>query len=87
MSDNENVTKSQTPAAALTQVQTCEEEDKAVFSFESPLGKKPCFQELIIEHLLKTAPTCLKPNNNDTELVRFTRPSLVNIIPWIKYKA
>ena len=30
MFNNENVTKPQTPAAALTPVQTCEEEDKAV---------------------------------------------------------
>ena len=43
MFDDENVTKPQTPAAALTPVQTWEEEDKAVSSLESPLGKKPCF--------------------------------------------
>ena len=40
--DDENVTKSQTPAAASTPVQTWEE-DKAVSSLESPLGRKPCF--------------------------------------------
>ena len=40
MFDDENiVTKPQTPAAALTPVQTWEEEDKAVSSLESPLGK------------------------------------------------
>ena len=43
MFDDENVMKHQTPAATLTPVQTCEEEDKVVSSFESPLGKKPCF--------------------------------------------
>ena len=42
MFDDENVTKSQTPAAASTSVQTWEE-DKAVSSLESPIGKKPCF--------------------------------------------
>ena len=42
MFDDRNVTKPQTPAAASTPVQTCEEEeDKAVSSLESPLGKKP----------------------------------------------
>ena len=43
MFDDENVTKPQAPAAASTRVQTWEEEDKAVSSLESPLGKKPCF--------------------------------------------
>ena len=47
MLDDKNVTKPQTPAAASTPVQTWEEEDKAVSSLESPLGKKPCFQESI----------------------------------------
>ena len=42
MFDDENVIKLQTPAAASTPVQTWEE-DKAVSSLESPLGKKPCF--------------------------------------------
>ena len=72
MFNDENVTKPQTPASALTPVQTYEEEDKAVSSLELPLGKKPCFQESIAERLLKTAPTCLKPNYNDSELVGFT---------------
>ena len=40
--DDKNVTKPQTPAAASTPVQTGEE-DKAVSSLKSPLGKKPCF--------------------------------------------
>ena len=54
MFDDENVTKAQTPAAALTPVQTLEE-DKAVSSLESPLGKKPCFRELIMERVSKAA--------------------------------
>ena len=87
MFDDENVTKPQTPAAASTPVQTWDKEDKAVSLLKSPLGKKPCFQESIAECLLKTAPTCLEPDYNDAELVRYTQPSLVNVIPWIKYEA
>ena len=64
-----------------------EEENKVVSLLESPLGKKPCFQESITKRLSKTAPTHLKPNYNDAELVRFTQLSLVNVIPWIKYEA
>ena len=86
MFDDENVMKVQTPAVALTPVQTWEEEDKVVSSLKSPLGKKPCFRESIAEHLSKTASTRLKPNYNDAELVGFTQLSLVNVIPWIKYK-
>ena len=86
MFDDENVTKPQTPAAASTPVQTWEEEDKAVSSLKSPLEKKPCFQESIAKCLSKTAPTHRDPNYNDTELVRYTQLSLVNIIPWIKYE-
>ena len=52
MFDDKNVTKPQTSAAASTPVQTWEE-DKAVSSLESPLGKKPCFQESITENLSK----------------------------------
>ena len=87
MFDNEDVTKPKTPAAALTPVQTWKEEDKAVSLLKSPLGKKPCFLELITKHLSKTAPTCLKPNYNNAELVGYTQLSLVNVIPWIKYEA
>ena len=87
MFDDENVTKCQTLAAALTPVQTWEE-DKAVSSIKSPLGKKPCFRESITERLSKTAsPTCLEPDYSDTELVRYTQLPLVNVIPWIKYEA
>ena len=32
------------------------------------------------------APICLEPNYDDAELVGFTRPLLVNIIPWIKHE-
>ena len=41
--NDDNVLKPQTPAAALTPTQTCEEKDRAVSSIESPLRKKPCF--------------------------------------------
>ena len=79
--------KPQTPAAASTPFQTLEE-DKAVSSLESPLRKKPCFQELIAECLSKAvSPTCLKPDYSDTKLVRYTQPPLVNVIPLIKYEA
>ena len=87
MFDDENVTKPQTSAAASTPVQTWEEEDEAVSLLESPLGKNPYFLKSIDKHLLKTAPTCLEPNYNDAELVGYTRLSLVNVIPWIKYEA
>ena len=87
MFDDENVTKPQTQAAASTPVQTWEE-DKAAYSRESPLGKKPCFQESIMERLLKTAsPTCLEPDYSNAQLVRYTQLSLVNVISWIKYEA
>ena len=75
MFNDENVAKTQTPPAALTPVQTWEEEDKTVSLLESPLGKKPCFQESITKCLSKTAPTCLKPNYNDADLVGYTQPS------------
>ena len=45
--DDDNVTKPQTPAAASTPIQACEEEDPVAPSFKSPLGKKPRFQEFI----------------------------------------
>ena len=87
MFDDENVTKPQTPAAASTPVQTLEE-DKAVSSLKSPLGKKPCFQESIIECISSvTSPSHLKPDYSDTELVGYMWPPLVNVIPWIKYEA
>ena len=64
------------------------EEDKAVSLLESPLGKKPCFQELIAEHLLKAvSPASLEPDYSEAALVRYTWPPLVNMIPWIKYEA
>ena len=82
--NDENVTIPQTPAA-LTPVQT---ENKTVSYLESPLGKKPCFWESITVHLSKSAPPlCLEPDYSDTELVGYTWPPLVNIIPWIKYEA
>ena len=86
MFDDENVTNPQTPAAASTPVQTWEE-DKAVSSLKSPLGKKPCFQESIMECLLKAAyPAHLEPDYSDAELVGYTWPLLANVIPWINMK-
>ena len=83
--NDENVTIPQTPAAALTPIHT---ENRTVSSLESPLRKKPCFQESIAVCLSKAdPPSCLEPDYNDTELVGYTWPWLVNIIPWIKYKA
>ena len=64
------------------QFKTWEEEDKAV-----SLGKNLAFESQSFERLLKTAPTPFKRNYNDSELVGYTRPSLVNVIPTIKYEA
>ena len=87
MFNDKNVTKPQTPAAVSTPVQTWEE-DTVVSSLKSPLGKKPCFRESIAEWLLKAAsPACLEPDYSDAELVKYTQPLLVNIIPWITYEA
>ena len=85
--NDENVTIPQTPDAALTPVQTSME-NKTGSSFKSPFKKKPCFWESIAVHLLKaTPPLCLEPDYNDAELVGYTQPPLVNVIPWIKYEA
>ena len=55
---------------------------------KSPLKKKPCFHESIAVHLMKaTPPLHLEPDYSDAELVGYTQPSLVNVIPWIKYEA
>ena len=85
--DDDNVTKPQTPTAASTPIKACEEEDQVAPAFKSPLRTKPCFPESIADQLSKTAPGCLKPNYDEKELVGFTRPSLVDVIPWIKYEA
>ena len=85
--NDENITIPQTPDAALTPVQTLME-NKTGSSLESPLEKKPCFQESIAVCLWKaTPPLCLEPDYSDVELVGYTRPLLVNVIPWIKYEA
>ena len=34
-----------------------------------------------------TPPLCLEPDYSDAELVGYTWPPLVNVIPWIKYEA
>ena len=85
--NDENVTIPQAPAAASTPVQALTENE--TFSpLESPLRKKPCFQELIMACLSKAAhPLCLEPDYSDAELVGYTRPPLTSVFPWIKYKA
>ena len=85
--NDENVTIPQTADAVLAPVQTSTE-NKTGSSLESSLEKMPCFWESITVHLLKAAPPlCLEPDYNDTELVGYTWSLLVNVIPWIKYKA
>ena len=81
---DENVTIRQTPAAALTPVQT---ENKTVSSFKSPIRKKPCFWEFILVCLSKAVPPlCLEPDYSNAEFMGYTCPPLVNVIPWIKFE-
>ena len=85
--NDENITIPRTPDVALTPVQTLMG-NKTGSSLESPLKKKPCFCESIAVCLMKaTPPLCLEPDYSHTELVGYTQPLLVNVIPWIKYKA
>ena len=57
--NDENVTTSQTPAAASTPIQALTE-NKTLSPLESPMGKKPCFWESTAACLSKTAsPLCL----------------------------
>ena len=58
--DDDNVTKPQTLTVALIPVRACDEENPVAPPFESPLRKKPHFQESIADRLLKTAPGHLK---------------------------
>ena len=75
------------PAAASTPVQALTE-SKMLLPTESPKGKKLCFQELIAAWLSKSAPPlCLKLDYSDIELLGYTWSPLINVIPWIKYKA
>ena len=70
--NNENVTISQMPAAASTPIQASTE-SKMLSPLKSPMGKKPCFQELTLMHLSKAvSPLCLEPDYRDTELVEYT---------------
>ena len=60
--NDENVTISPMPAAALTPIQELTE-NETLSPLESPMGKKPCFRESTAAHLLKTAsPLCLEPD-------------------------
>ena len=84
--NDEDVTVSQMPAAALTPIQALTE-NEMLSPLELPIGK-PCFWESTTACLLKAAsPLCLEPDYRDAELVRYTRPPLTNLIPWIKYEA
>ena len=70
--NDENVTTSQTPAAASTPIQASTE-NKTLSPLESPMGKKPCFWESTAAYLSKTAsPLHLEPDYRDTELVGYT---------------
>ena len=56
--NDENVTISQTPAAASTPIQALTE-NEMLSPLELPMGKKPCFQELTgapLEDSLSTMP-------------------------------
>ena len=84
--NDENVTIPRTPDATSTPVQTLTE-NKTGSSLELPLKKKPCFWDSIAVCLSKTTPPLhLEPDYSDAKLVRYTRPPLVNVIPWIKYE-
>ena len=83
----ENATIPPTPDAASAPAHTSTE-NKTGSSLESPLKKKPCFWKSIMVCLLQAAPPlCLEPDYSDAELVGYTWPWLVNVIPWIKYEA
>ena len=85
--NDENVTISQTPAAASTPIQASTE-NETLSPLESPMGKKPCFWESTAVRLSKTAsPLCLELDYRDADLVGCTWPPLTNVIPWIKYEA
>ena len=85
--NDKNITIPRTLDAASSPVQTSME-NKTSSSLESPLKKKPCFHELIAVQLMNTTPPlCLEPDYSDAELVGYTQPLLVNVIPWIKYEA
>ena len=84
--DDDSIMKPQAPITTLTPVQTCEEGTVST-PFKLPLGKKPGFWETTVDQLLKTIPRHLKPNYDEKELVGFTWPPLVDVIPWIRYEA
>ena len=83
--DDDNITKPQALTTTLTPIQTCKEDTVATL-IELPLRKKPCFWETMADQLSKTILKCLKPNYDQKELVGFTRPPLVDVIPWIRYE-
>ena len=79
--NDENVTIPKMPAAASTPVQASTENEK-LSTLKSPMGKKPCFWESTMAHLLNAAPPLhLEPDYSNAELVGYTQPSLTNFIP------
>ena len=72
-------------------IDTCPDFDqktKQVHPLNHLLKKKPCYQESITVHLMEaTPPLHLEPDYSKAELVGYTRPPLVNVIPWIRYEA
>ena len=70
--NDESVTISQMPAAASTPIQASTENESRS-PLESPMGKKPCFQESTVACLLKTVPPLhLEPDYRDAEFVGYT---------------
>ena len=52
---------------------------------ESPGNKKQC-RETMAERLLKSTGIG-EPDHKDAPLVRYTRPDLCQVIPWIHFEA
>ena len=70
--NDENVTISQMPAAALIPIQALTG-NEMLSPLELPMGNKSCFWELTAVHLLKAAsPLCLQSDYRNAELVGYT---------------
>ena len=85
--NDENITVHWAPAAALTPV-CASNESEMLSPPESSGQKKLCIQELTAIQVLRPAPPLsLQPDYSNAELVEYTWPPLVSVIPWIKYEA
>ena len=82
MDDSTTVCK--TPVVSLTPAAT-PTVDAMLSPPESPGNKKQC-QETMVERLLKSTEIG-EPDYKDAPLVRYTRPNLSPVIPWICFKA